>query len=271
MPRPHTSAAFQHLRIWITAFAGVLALALLSQVLVWSFVHFTDVRVTQLGPGTGTSAPVVVESALEETAGGSWAGAADPNTVGSAGGVRLRRTAALVQTVGVVSVLILMVLMLQGVSVAGGSNVPGVEMAVSACTWTLVVGALALPLGGLLPEVAFPGVFVSYETLVRTSMDMRGSGTGAFVFYGQHLVLPLLMIGGLAAAVIRFRVGVEHGVIVTSISQLDEKVENEIRSMKMGQLSSPRSVGALHSAIGESDGSASQAMSAPEAPSGRPI
>jgi hypothetical protein len=230
----------------------VLALALLAQVLVWSIVHFTDVRESRLGPGTGTSAPVVVASTVEDAA-SVGDGATDANTVLSAGGVRLQRTAALVQTVGVVSCLILVALMLQGVVIAGGSSVPGVEMAVTACTWTLVVVALALPLGGVLPEVAYPGVFVSYETLVMSSMGVRGGGSGMLVFYGHHMVLPLLMIAGLGAAVIRFRVGVEHGVIVTNMSQLDEKVEHEIRSMKLGQLSTPRSVGALHSAIGEND------------------
>ena len=271
VPRPHTSAAFQHLRLWITAFAGVLAVALTAQILVWSFVHFTDVRTKELAPASGASAPVVVASSPESGTLAADRGV-DPNTVQSAGDIKLRRIAALVQTVGVLSCLILMVLMMQGVSIAGGSNVPGLEMAVTASTWVLIISALSLPLGKLLPEVAYPGVFLSYESLVAESAAVRTTGSGGFAFFGLHLFLPLLMIAGLAASVLRFRAGVEHGVIVTNVSQLDEKVENEIRSMKLGQLSSPRSVGALNQAIGDDASHPSPSpMQKPQEAPGRPI
>ena len=119
--------------------------------------------------------------------------------------------------------------------------------------------------------------------LVQLSVGVLGTGLAAnalgFVSAGALAKLVGLSlavaIAGLAAAVIRFRVGVEHGVIVTNVSQLDEKLESEIRGMKMGQLSSPRSVGALNTAIGDNaeESAPSKPMSAPatETPTGRPI
>lgn len=260
--RPHTSAALQHLRFSIAAAALALGVALLGQVLVWSFVHFTEMRIVELRPVEEQSAPQVVPSRVQAGRSLAHSGVAPDvanrvpvavNTVPGAGDVLLRRTSGVVQTMGVLSAALLVLLMLQGVSIAGGANVPGVEFAVTGATWTLIVAMLAMPLRAVLPSVVYPGVFVGYEELVFASERYRlgaAGAPGALGFYGLHALLPVLMLGGLAAAVLRFRAGIERGVIVTNVSQLDEKLEREIRSMKLGQLSTPRAMGALHQAIG---------------------
>lgn len=260
-PRPHVSAALQHLRFSIVLASVALGAALVAQVLIWSLVHFTDVRIARLEPHEQRTSFEVVESAAGKTdqtpvLREREVVPADVNAVPSAQDVTLRRASGIVQTVGVLSACLLCILLLQGVVIAGGANVPGVELAVTATTWGLIVCGLSLPVAEVIPGTIYPGVFASYESIVQTSMQVRDGAPGApgdLSFYGMHLMLPIVLLLGLIACVLRFRAGIEHGVIVTNASQLDEKVEREIRSMKMGQLASPRAVGALNQAIGESD------------------
>lgn len=282
-PRPHISAALQHLRFGIGAAAVVLALCLVGQVLVWSFVHFTDVRVTQLeaepqkeqfdvvrraqpsrttvGTISGvTSGASVGESgnraATEQPATQPrpiQAESVDPNRVESASDRKLRQASALVQTLGIISAVLLLILMLQGVVVAGGGGVPGVEMAVTATTWAIVLVLLCVPLNNLIPATPFQGVFSGYDTLVAQSEGYRTKRVDAPGFiglYGSNLVLPLLLLAGIAAAVLRFRAGVERGVIATSVSEAHERIEREIRSRKnLGEMANSRAMGALSTTV----------------------
>ncbi|HVZ94589.1 MAG TPA: hypothetical protein VG797_08765 [Phycisphaerales bacterium] len=274
--RPHVSAALQHLRFGVTASAAALALALLGQVLLWCFVFFTDVRQTKIEPHPPEQSNAVVTHSRTEKGKkpepavavheqpaeaqpppaepapqvASAPTTVDPNVVPSENDARLRAASRVVQTAGIITAILLIVLMLEGVAVAGGGSVPGVEMAVTAATWAVLIGLLAVPLNGILTESAWGGVFVPYEQITRMSDAYRaGSGDNALIFYGRFLLLPLLMIAGAAASALRFRGGVEAGVIATSISQLDEQLEKEIRSMKLGQTASPRASGALHQVI----------------------
>ncbi|XOV75573.1 MAG: hypothetical protein ACFHWZ_00550 [Phycisphaerales bacterium] len=212
-PRPHISAALQHLRFGIAAAAVVLALSLVGQALVWGFVHFTEVRVVQLedqpdetrfdivkraqpsqntvGTISGVSSGASVGAAGNRSAtvepkpkptpdkGTESEGPVDPNRVESASDRVLRDTAALVQTVGVISAVLLLILMLQGVVVAGGGAVPGVEMAVTATSWAVIIAMVCIPLGNLLPNTPFQGVFAGYDTIVAQSEAYRTNQSGA--------------------------------------------------------------------------------------------
>ncbi len=180
----------------------------------------------------------------------------DANQVQSAGDIMLFRFSNLVRSVGVLSAVLLMVVMFQATVIAGGASIPGVEKCVSASTMSILIGLLCLPLGTLVPSLPFGGIFLTYEELVRSSIAFRDGwpgAPGALGFFGWHLIIPFIAIGGLLMVILRFRSGVEAGVIVTNVSQLDEKLESEIRNMKLGQLAAPRSMGALNSAIGDSD------------------
>jgi hypothetical protein len=206
----------------------------------------------------------------------------NPNVVPSAEDHLLRRTSEVTQTLGIVSALLLAVLMLQGVVIAGGASVPGVEMAVTATTWTLVIGMMCMPLASLLPGVPFGGVFRSYSALVTGSEVFRQKGAGApsgLMFYGLNLAMPLLLLGGLGASLLRFHLCVEQGAMMTSLSQVDEKLEREIRSMKLGALASSRAVTALNTTftgapaaapVADED-SISLPRSMKEPPIGRPL
>jgi hypothetical protein len=173
---------------------------------------------------------------------------------------------------GVIAAVLLSLLMFQAIAIAGGGAVPGVERAVTAATLTHLVVLMCLPLGALLPELAFKGVFAAYPFIVAQSELIRTGGPGApgaAGYYGQFFVLPATLLVGLIVVIIRFRAGVEAGIIVTSVSQLDERIEREIRAARLGQLSTPRAVGALNAAMGDQHVMA--AASAPVAPAPAPI
>jgi len=177
----------------------------------------------------------------------------DANRVVSPAVRQLQAASAVMQTLGVCAAIALVILLFQGVSIAAGSNVPGVDKAVTASSWALLLAFLALPWHGILPELVYPGVFQSYATIANQSDILRGLAPGetsAFTFYALNIVLPVLMLGGVAAVALRFRIGIERGIIVTHASQLEEQIEREIRERKLGELSTPRAVGALNRAIG---------------------
>ena len=299
-PVPHVSAALKHMRLWVTLVGAALALCFLAHVLLWGFVHFTDAPSERLSPDEPLAQPVIVQNQAEDDAGaaddapasrsiveGRMAAsrpdldaavfaeaseAPEVNVVTSSAGVVMTRLADVVQTVGVAAAIILVLLMLQAVVIAAGASVPGVEMAVTASTWMLIVAALVFPWNGVSSAMAYPGLLQGYESMATASQAQRTGAEGAmpgFVYYGINALLPLLLFGGVAAAVIRFRIGVERGVIVTHASQLDEKIEREIRDRKLGELSTPRAVGALNQAIGVGE-VVEPAPAAPPAPLASP-
>lgn len=271
-PRPHISIALQHLRFGVTVAAAALALCLITQVVVWSVVHFTEVRVTTLAPQTvdgplqvvraspppakSESSPEAVESAREPAVRAAEhveSTGVEVNQVTAASDLILRRASAITQSLGVIIAILFGALMFQGVTVAGGASTPGVERAVTASTWSLLIVLLVLPLASILPSLPFKGIFVSYDDMVRASDAYRTGAPGApgwLGFFGFNLVVPVMLVIALILVVWRFRSGIEAGVIVTNMSQLDEKLDREIRSMKLGQLAQPRALGALHAAIG---------------------
>lgn len=283
-PRPHISTALQHLRFSVTAAAAALALCVAAQVVIWSIVHYTEARIVSLQPDTlggplqvVKAAPAEKPEAATKPASASGASAAVPkseaptsvataadsgvdvNQVPSATDLRLRRASAITQSLGVVLALLFGALIFQGVTIAGGASIPGVEKAVTAGTWSLIIVLACLPIAAVLPTLPFHGIFTSYDQMVRASEAYRAGAPGApgwFGFFGANFIMPVLMILAIGLVVWRFRSGVEAGVIVTNMSQLDEKLEREIRALKLGQLATPRALGALNAALG----------SAPEAP-----
>lgn len=243
------------------ACAAVLALSLVGHVVVFAMVHFTDARLVETGEAEGARTLKVVRSTGDATDAtpsnpqdiASAPSRAEVNRVPGEGDVFVRRVSMVVQGAGILSALMLSALMFQGVVVAGGGAVPGVERAVSACTLCMVVVLMCVPLHRFLPELQYQGVFVSYASLVEQSAAVRaGGGTGgsALSFHVAHLLMPAGLLAGLIMSVVRFRSGIEAGVIATSVSEIDEKLEREIRAMKTGQLASPRAMGALNMALG---------------------
>lgn len=306
--KPHVSEALRRLRVVVTAAGAILVVALLMNLLVFAFVHYTDVRWTTQEPdqaavrelrvvrsntgsaksltGKGSSIGATVATTTEPAAHGAlgagvapWranapvaqgVSAADVNRILNRNDLWLRATSDLARSLGTIAVIVLAIAMFQGVIVAGGASVPGVDRAVTAGSWAFVLAFICLPVGTILPGISFAGALPGYDWLTEASEAIRtGSpqapGWGAF--YGSALLAPVVSLVVAAVVMLRFSAGVEQGVIVTSVSELEEKLHREMSSIKLGAMNAPRSVGALNRAIGESTPMTTGAsLSSPPAP-----
>jgi hypothetical protein len=268
---PHLSQALRALRGFVTISAAGVACFAAIQLLVFGFVHFTDVRWERYEPDVRERDLSVVHGSSMSPAEAEARAKLDaalqrapvvPAEVAlgrSHWDVVLGRISAVAVTGGVVSALLLGAMTLVGVAVAGGGNIPGVERMVTASFWAAALALVALPVRDLLGSVPFPGVFGSYEAMVMTSSAVN-AGTGSPA--GMHAVyagLPALAIVMSLLIAVWFRQGVEQGIIITSISQIDEMVEGEMKRISQAGVGSnigPRTVGILNRPVGDPAGSA---------------
>jgi hypothetical protein len=156
------------------------------------------------------------------------------------------------------------------VAVAGGGGVPGVDRVVSASTWAMVLGLACLPWNELFRSVPFAGLLSGYDALLATHNAVRNGTLSDVTAIVNHVVFPIVGIPLSVFVAWTFREGVRAGIIVTSVSELDALVEEELADLKsrgVGSNFGPRSVGALHSAIGDRPSAASQP---PQRPIGVP-
>ncbi len=238
--RPHIAAALQHLRSGVTLCGSVLCLALAAQVIVWACVHFMDLRTKRLGPETGAAPLTVVtrspgEDALEKTApvpragpvgassarslipgsnqarsssvpaeapeAGPVAAPADVNLVRAPGDLVLSRVAAIVQAAGIIASVTLALVLVLGVLIASGAQAPGVQYCVTAAFWGIVIACLGVPMTGLVPGSAFPGVFASYGVMAQAADLYRLDSPTALPgpgYYGLFCLLPMAVAVGVA-------------------------------------------------------------------------
>ncbi|MEO1716422.1 MAG: hypothetical protein AAFR76_04860 [Planctomycetota bacterium] len=274
--RPHISAALRQLRRGVNVCAAGVAIACFVQLLVFGFVHFTEVRFETLKAET-PNRPVVVTASAGSTPAGLRAlgdeaprtqAEAEPdpeivstpidiNRVESAAGVLLNRFSQSASVIGVFAALSLAAFTLLGAIVAGGGAVPGVERAVTACTWGLVLGLLVLPWQDIFASMPFAGVFTSYGTMVHASAGSTPGITLILVFIGLPLVA---MVGSLFVA-LNFSTGVERGIVASNAPDaVDLQMQDSVKSM-----GSHRQIGAVRNDFRKSVGAVEVAEpSAPE-------
>lgn len=263
-PTPHLSDSLRHLRTTIVACAVVLGVCISLQTLTWAFVHFTDARwkeIEQVVEDMPTQ--VVNDVSVQTRAAAVTPGGTTPkairtqtiliNRVPSTQNGWFNSTVTLAATIGFLAAMLLAFKLHQAVVIAAGANVPGVEKIVTASSWAFIVALLAAPIGELVPAFPIRGVFASYESMIAMS-DLVKSGTpaapGFIAYFGEYLIIPMLVLAATCFVVIHFLNGVDQGIIATSVSELDEKLAKEMSSVKAGGLTS-RTVGALNRAIGD--------------------
>lgn len=249
--RPHISHALQHLRSGVTLSACVLACALLAQVVCWGVIHYAAPAEKALDQPEPSAVTGVVYTDAVTDPPMTDAGGIAVNTVPSAEGLVVRRVADVSSVVGVLAAIGLCLFLFQAVAVAGGGGVPGVEKIVTATSWAMVLAALCVPWSSVFPTIPFAGVMRTGAGFDAANAAHAAGSTPGPLFLGTHLVLPLLLVAGATACALRYRAGVENGVIVTHASMLDERLEAELRARKIGEGSTPRAVGALHAALGD--------------------
>ncbi len=273
-PKPHVSAAVRQLRGWVTLASTLVVIAGITQALTFGFVHYTDVRTVELrpapsnqltvvgtpgqlhGPGTIVEIP---DAAAQAAVGGLRSQAAtrsqatDVNTARTGWDMVLNRASALACSTGALAALALLVLTFLGTAVAGGGGIPGVERVVTATVWSMVLAALSIPIRDILPSLPVPGIFAGYDAMTHRSGLWSGSGVGAAGTLAQWVVAPLLAAAAATMIAIWFRSGVARGIIITSMSELDELAEREMSLIARTGVRNAvgKSVGALNRALGE--------------------
>jgi hypothetical protein len=253
MPRPHVCAALQHLRLGVTISAATLAVCILINLLVWAFVHFTDVRWRSVEPGEAQRLSVVVGGEAPATTGRPETDRIGPdaNRVPSLADGNLRVTTNLVTAAGIVSAVLLTLCMRQGVSIAAGVSAPGLQKMVGAATWTVVAAMMCLPLREWIAGYPLAPILPGYDGMTRASEALRAGEVGALGYFGVSLAAPLVTLVALTLLTLRYSAGVEEGIIATSPVDLDAKLDREMASMKLSAQATARAVGALNRAVGD--------------------
>jgi hypothetical protein len=266
-PKPHVSAALAQLRHGVTICAMIVGLCAVVQMLVFGFVHFTQVRwaparhevsalsFTVVAPGKRVEA----QPQGQPEAAAQAANQAIPRQH-SDWEPTLNTASDLAVSIGVIATIMLAVQCALGVFIAGASAVPGVDKAVSAASWALLLALGGVPWHDFMPSIPFPGVFGDYLAMVNTS-EALDAGVGSPVkLYAVYMLAPFASLAGSIMVLSRFRAGVARGIIITSVSEIDERLEREMAGIRARGVvaSAPRAVVALNAAIGD----------VPEAPTG---
>ena len=257
-PRTHTaavSAAMSRLRFAVLLSCWLLGVSLLTQTVIASLCHFTDMRWSTLVPGE--QAPVVVTDAPVQSGPRSAfdepAPEADPEKVVDPNRVLGRHdrvfsiAGTLTSGIGKISVMLVLPLMALAVLLAAGSATNGVEKAVAAFSWALLVGLLVMPIGKLIGLPWTEGALWSYASMIAVidpGVSMQGLGEQMFVL--RFLLLPLACVAGIALAAVRFGSGVEESLVPPEDLALDSLLETEAGNIKVSSLHGGRAASAMN-------------------------
>ncbi len=260
----HVSQALFQLRRWVTVMALVVAGCAMVQLLIFGFVHYTDIRFEKPAEQAATRDFSVIQTPkTQNTTNHAMLGkrktitlnqleAAQTTRVPSRWGGLMREASSIAVTLGVLSVIVLAVSAWMGVVVAGGASIVGVDRVVTAAVWSTVLMLACLPLSAALPATPLQGVFTNYSTLVAASQSTNDGQTSWAELLAMYLMIPA--ISGAVALFIMywFRLGVMQGIMVQTMSEVDQRLEKEIADLhKQGVAShySGRTAGVLNQSM----------------------
>jgi len=262
------AAALKELRTAVTFCCWGIGLALLAQAVVWSLLTFTDIRyrIVEEAPRPEQATEVLGTDDLRRQSvretGDSQADAGrtpiDVNRQYSGADTVLRTITGISIAAGTLAAVSLLPLLGLAVVLAAGAGTSGVNRAAGAFVWAVVLVVLALPLSQLFESVPFGGLFATYASMAADVEVFRGdpatnldsSTDGGILFYGRYCILPLAGLAAIAATGLRFRAGIEAGLIPQENFQLDPELEKEVAKIKAGSLiGGGRVLGALQSAL----------------------
>ncbi len=252
-PKPHVSAALAQLRHGVTICAMVVCLCAVVQMLVFGFVHFTQVRWAKPQHTVSPLTYTVVKSGETNAGTSAPVGAAQPTRQLSEWEPTLNTASDLAVSIGVIATIMLALQCALGVFIAGASSVPGVDKAVSAASWALLLALGGVPWRDFMPSIPFPGVFGDYLAMVATSEAVDAGSGSQIKLYAVYLLAPFASLCGSIMVLSRFRSGVAQGVIIQSVSEIDERLDREMAGIRARGVaaSSPRAMAALNTAIGD--------------------
>jgi len=270
-PRPHVSPALTRLRSWVMFTAAIVAMCAAIKLVVFGFVHYTEIRFTTLEPGDDSPARLTVVKPRaadvdeappriergriisEPVTATDQAGPVDPNRVLSRGDTNMKNASAFAVGAGLLAAVVLAFLATLGTMIAAGGAVPGIDRTVSACVWSVIMLLFCIPWPDVVKSVPVPGVFTSYELIVAASAAAIERGSGEFALLASFVLVPALVMGCAVGVCFSFRAGVEAGIIATSVSEFDRAIDRELSEMQERGVTArqPKAVGALFRAIGD--------------------
>ncbi|QOJ18233.1 MAG: hypothetical protein HRU76_11825 [Phycisphaeraceae bacterium] len=267
----HFAIALKELRSAVTWCCWLLGLALAVQVVAWSLLTYTDMRYTRIVERADEHATTIVtpEERRRQSIREAASVEADPdvepadvNRQYSSQDRILGLAVGVAGAAGTMGTLALLPLLGLGVVLAAGSATRGVDRAAGAFVWAVVLVMITLPWGLVFEALPFDGLFVSYATLTSEVEAARGITLGGeaeptgggILFYGRYLILPVAGMAGITAIGLRFRAGVEEGLLPRENFRLDPQLEKEVAKIKPGSLvGGGRTAGALQSTITRND------------------
>jgi hypothetical protein len=283
--KPHISPALAHLRFAVTTTCAMVALSAVVQAVIFLFAQYTDARwdVPRVSAEAQQTLQVVTPSAAPSPGPAVSGPPASPGegAEGVQGGSPMVKSALRVRSLtetqaaerqrtpsrqdgmmrgfwdtaaaaGSIGVIAGFVFVFAGLVIAGGASVPGVDATVTALMGAMLLTLGCLPLQGWLPALPWPGVFGAYEHM---TFQVDAASGPSLAMLAAYALMPVLASGVSVAVGAYFRLGVCKGVIVTSVNELDVKLEAEMAELRRRGVTTHfggRSVGALNQAIGVS-------------------
>lgn len=256
----HVAPALMRLGGGVMISSIFVAACLIVQMLVFGFVHFTDVRF-ESAPQVSDQEPLKVvtpkpaDPAVAVKKDGAAAARALPGAYESRVPSRwdgvMRNFGDTGAWIGAVGCLCLFSQLGLCVVIAGGAAAPGVDRIVSAFNWGMLVVLGSMPLQTLFPSFPTVGVFTSYEVMAAASERTEGGSDLSLTI--SIVGIPFLALFALVLANLRLRSGIHAGILVSSVNQLDDRIEEELRRVRsegVGSNIGPRAVGVIGAPIG---------------------
>jgi hypothetical protein len=257
---PFISIALSRLRRGVGGCCLLIAISLITQILVFGVAAFMDVRHETIEAPAAPATIVSAEAAARTQPLGSIdarplespaaakvdSEPVNPNIMRTRQDTIMQKASAIAMTAGKIAMIMLLPMLMVGVMLSAASATPGVEKVVSSFMWSLMVGLLVLPMGGMLGLPWEYGGLVPYEHMTQhVDVQMVEGQWGSMTFHARFALLPLACLAGIGLVGLRFSNGVVAGIIPKEDLRIDPTLEREAGNIKVSSLHGGRSAAAL--------------------------
>lgn len=157
--------------------------------------------------------------------------------------------------IGLVGIIALLPLVMLSTLMAASTGIKGSERLIGVFNLCIILALMILPLGTLLSLPWSEGALTSYVHMTSQVDAFRGEPTSVFspfVFYTRFLLLPLACLVGTVLAHLWFSTCVEQAVMAGDVLHVDPEVEQEASNVKLTGRGS-RSASAMDRLAGRSE------------------
>lgn len=261
MSRPYNrslSIALRRLRFAVFMACTLLIGSLGAQVVAWSLASFTNVRYGSAAEDDG-GAPVVVKGKDRDSEKSSRRREREKRdeeeSLPKAGGALdsiLGKAVDWSRNLGLIAGVCLLPLIGLGIILAVPAGAIRIELAVTALIWSIVLVALALPLGGWFGLAWNQGTLTDYAGLSAEVDAVREMEGFPFMFYLRYLLLPAA--SAVAFILVNFKFGgaLEGVLLRAGMEDVDPELEREASNVNPSSLhGTGRTAGALKRVLKE--------------------